>query len=82
MIEYTMTLGEILQVVTVIVAVVSGWMALRADIKILRNDHDKLEQRVEVYEERQTEALRVFGDKMSKGFDRIYDKLDEKADKE
>ena len=81
MIEYTITLGDLVELVAIVAAVVSGWMALRADIKILRNDHEKLEARVELHEERQTVALKDFEKKMSAGFGRIFDKLDGKADK-
>ena len=72
MIDYTITLGDLVELVAIVAAVVSGWMALRADIRILRNDHDKLEARVESHEERQTEALKEFAKQMSHGFDRIY----------
>lgn len=81
-----MDLQSIINVVAGIALSAIGWFArqLWDAVQKLRADLHKLELELPkhyVHKDQFAEAMKEFRSELTKGFDRIYDKLDGKADK-
>lgn len=79
--EYTVTLGDLIQAGVVLCAVFGAWANIRIEQARLEERQDGLEKRLDSHETSTSTVLTEIKTNIKNGFDRVYDKLDGKADR-